>query len=425
MSPKRNAMKERKNMKRMMTTAMALLLVLLCCVTVQAEVKEEILFEGIAWGTDLKTVCQAMLDAGWINGEGADRFGQEEELLEMMRTRGFGAGHETSYWHFDKEDGLYIVNRDDDESANIIEVHLMNDMVAKPWMGVEIHNIGLLFALDGDTEKLVAVNVSLMVNREDLRPEFEKSYGSPDEANEDYRSLLWLGGNGTAVMYDESNVYFGLLNAKEIIDASRANVGENPRRTRPAPAPAPEPTPLPEAEGEDILDYVHKGELTFLGIPWDTDEEAALNTMIAQQLLPETMRGRLWNHKSSYPSALSDQGDHWKQIFPSSYSWDSYFFWSSSVEMKKTIGGYPVDSVTLHFLKDGDKALLKCVQINLRNVDGDGTREALNGKISAVLGEGTEWYGSHSWNGDNHTAIVTDGLSDSVTVTFGISVPEE
>lgn len=416
-------------MKRTIAIIMTLVLAVLCCLTVQAEVKDEILFEGIAWGSDLETVKKAMQDAGWVNEEGLERFEQEAEVLDLKRTRGFGAGSEYSYEHFDREDGLYIVNRDDDESANVMDVTLMSNMVAKPWMGVEIHNISLLFALDGDTEKLVFADVSLMVNREDLRPGFERLYGTPDERNGEYHSVIWLGASGTAVMYDETNVYFGLLNAKEIVDASQMNTAEDPRMRRPGKRqdaePTPEPTPLPEVTGADLLDYVGQGEITFLGIPWDSDVETAMNAMIGQQLIPESERSRLKFHEADNGLALSDEGDHWQMLFVGKPDWITYYFWNYNTEIGKTCCGHPVDSVQLTFRKDGDRTRLKCAEVTIRQVDGGAVRQEVRQRVLPVLGEDHEWYGSFFWNGENGTVLETNGLENNCTVTFGIHVPEE
>ena len=429
-------------MKKMIAVMMTLVFAVLCCVAAQAEVKEEILFEGIPWGSDLETVKQAMLASGWLNQEGLERFEQEADGLDHKRTRGFGAGSEYTYEAFDKEYGRWIVNRDDNESANILDVTLMSGMVAKPWMGVEIHNIMLLFALDGDTEKLVFADVSLMVNREDLRPEFEKLYGTPDERNEEYRSVIWLGSNRTAVMYDETNVYYGLLDAKEIVDASRMNVAEDPRMrgrpTRPAAEPTPEPTseptpePAPAQSGPavDIMDYmvmdqVLTGDYTFLSIPWNSDTDSAADGLIAQGLI----RGEVWDRsKEKGPGGgfvLVKSGDTWKGKAVDVPDWETYYFWGSDADFGMTCFGLPAGMITMTYKKDGDRTLLKSVEIKLWADDGYAVQEAAVEQLSQLLGASTERFGSYYWSGENDTCLRIDALKNSCTVILGAAVPEE
>ena len=79
-------------MKRTIALMMTLMFAVLCCVGAQAEAKDEIRFEGIAWGSDLETVKQAMLDAGWINEGGVERFGMIEERIARVKEGKQGAG---------------------------------------------------------------------------------------------------------------------------------------------------------------------------------------------------------------------------------------------------------------------------------------------------------------------------------------------
>ena len=401
-------------MKRTIALMMTLMFAVLCCVSAQAEAKDEIRFEGIAWGSDLETVKQAMLDAGWINEGGVERFGMIEERIARVKEGKQGAG--TRYPQFVQEDGHYVLD-EEEGTRNAVDVPLMHSMITKEWMGVEIHNIELIFALDGDTEKLVSVTVSLMVNREDLRPEFEKLLGPADDVNDEgFETAFWLGQNDTAVLYDSTRVCFGLMNIKMIMDTARPTIVE------------PEPTPVPEVAGTDLLDYVRAdGGYTFLGIPWDIDAETAAKTMVEQQLFPENqIRGRLWNLETNYPTAFNKLEDHWQRLFPSSYRWKCYYFMGRSMEIGKTCGGYPIESITVCFKKDGENTLFKSAVVWLADVeDGNAVREVLKERLNAICGEGTEWYGSYFWSGENETLIHLDGMEDSCSVAFAISVPEE
>ena len=400
-------------MRKTLAAVMILALAVLCCVSAQAETKDEIRFEGIAWGSDLETVKQALLDAGWINQAGVERFGMMRERIARMKKGEPGGG--ARYPQFVQEDGHYVL-KGDDGSRSAVEVPLMSSMVTKQWMGRDVRGIDLIFALDGDTEKLVSAVISLNSMRENLRPELEKAYGTPDDADDEEDSVFWLGGNGTAVMYKRIFVYFGLMNIKMIMDTARLRVEE------------PEPTPVPEVAGTDLLDYVRPdGGYTFLGIPWDIDAETAANTMVEQQLFPERqIRGRLWNLKSAYPSAFTNLGDHWQRLFPSSYHWQSYYFSNRTMEIGKTCGGYPIESISVSFLEDGENTLFKCAEIRLAGFEsGDAAREALKERLSAVCGEAADWYGNYFWSGENDTLIQLGGMEDSCTVSFAVAVPEE
>ncbi len=211
-------------MKRLMGWILALLL-MIGCIPAGAETEEEIRFLGIPWGSDMATVCLLLKANGLINEEGVGRFEQTEKRLSMSKTNSRMRMITGRYSHYAEEDGFYIIERGD-HGDNVESVTLMSDMVAQLWMGIDVHHIDLVFALDGNTEKLVNVLVSFMVNRDDLRPELEKAFGKPDQVNGDERSVFWQGANRTALLYDGLEINYGLLDAQEIVEASSFGVSE-------------------------------------------------------------------------------------------------------------------------------------------------------------------------------------------------------
>jgi hypothetical protein len=380
--------------------------------------REEIRFLGIPWGSDMDTVCRALQETGWINEDGVERFEQTKKMLE----KGFGRGREYNYIHFGEEDGYPIVDRED-ESANVEEVTLMSDMVTETWMGVEVHNIGLVFALDGDTEKLVMAEVSLMVNRENLQPQMEELLGAPDRAEEDYYAL-WTGEHQTAVLYTQTDVTFGLLNAKEIVDSSERIYEEPTRRPGLTEQPTPEPTEKPEVTGKDLLDYLGKGEKTFLGIPWDSEAEETVDVMIGQELISEEVRQKLNDYVSEYGLVLSNAEDHWEMNFVDKGEYGMLFFNTGDIT-GKTFCGYPLQWLTLTFKQEDGKMRFKNANMYLEVTDGNAARADLKPKMDSVLGEGAEWYGSFFWNGDNGTVVELGGTDTTCNILYGVNVPQQ
>ena len=387
--------------------------------TVPAGGREEIRFLGIPWGSDMDTVCRALQETGWINEGGVKRFKQTKEMLE----KGFDRGREKRYIYFGEEDGYPIVDRED-TSVNAVEVRLMSDMVTQTWMGVEVHNIGLAFALDGDTEKLVMVEVSLMVNRENLQPQMEELLGTPDRAEEDYYAF-WVGENQTAALYTQTDVAFGLLNTKEIMDGSERINEEPTGKPGPAEQPAPEPTEKPDVASTDLLDYLGKGEKTFLGIPWDSEAEEAVDAMIAQELIGETVRQTLEDYVTQYGLVLSDAGNHWDMNFVDKGNTYGMLFFSTRDITGKTFGGYPIQSICLTFKLENGNAQFKNANMYLDVTDGNAARADLKQKMESVLGEGTEWYVNTFWNGDNGTVVELGGTDTACNILYGINVPQE
>ncbi len=388
-------------------------------ITVPDNGREEIRFLGIPWGSDMDTVCRALQETGWINEDGVKRFERYKEMLE----RGSGRGHETSYLHFGEEDGYPIVERED-YSTNVEEIPLMSNMVAETWMGVEVHHIDLIFALDGDTEKLVMVEVSLMVNRENLQPQMEELLGTPDRAEEGYYAF-WMGENQTAALYTRTDVAFGLLNAKEIVEGSESIHEEPTGRPGPAEQPAPEPTEKPDVASTDLLDYLGKGEKTFLGIPWDSEAEEAVDLMIAQELISETVRQQLEDYVAEYGLVLSDAGDHWEMNFVDKGNDYGMLFFNTEEITGKTFGGYPLKYITLTFRLEDGKVQLKNANMYLDVTDGNAARADLKPKLDGILGEGGEWYGSFFWNGDNGTVVDLGGTDTSCNIIYAVNVPQE
>ena len=409
-------------MKKTIAILSALVLAVLCCVTVQAETEDVIRFLDIPWGSDIETVCQAMLDAGWINEEGVERF-------ESIKTKALQArmgGRAGSYIpQFSWEDG-HIVGNDRDGSKNAVSGMLMSDMVVKEWMGVRVHHIELIFALEGSTEKLLTVNISLIASREDLTPEFEKIYGKPDDVNEERRNAAyWEGQKGTVLYYIGNYVIFTLKDAKERADSAVMEIIETPTPV-PTPEPTPEPTPVPDLGETDVMSFIKKGELTFLDIPWNTDPTTAADRMAALGFFTQETRDNLQEMKTDYAFGLSKSRSYWTSLFPMNDMWEAYFLSPGKCEFTKTCCGYPISAVTVSFKKDGDRPLLKCVKINCFDVgDAESVIWAAKTLIEGALGEGTNWYGSWYWEGENDSVIYLSGSGDSFSVSFGISTDEK
>ena len=380
--------------------------------------REEIRFLGIPWGSDMDTVCRAMQETGWINEGGVGRFEQTKKMLE----KGFGRGRGYSYIHFGEEEGYPIVERED-SSPNVETVRMMHSMVTETWMGVEVHNIGLVFALDGDTEQLVMVEVCLMGDRENLQPQMEELLGAPDRAEED-SFAFWAGENQTAALYDQSIVTFGLLNAKEIVDGSETIYEEATRTPGLTEQPAPEPTEKPDVTGTDLLDYLGKGEMTFLGIPWDSEAEEAVDMMIGQELISEAVRQNLKDYVSEYGMVLSDAGDHWEMNFVDKGDYYGMLFFNTGDVTGKTFSGYPLKYITLTFRREDGEMRFKNANMYLDVTDGNAARAGLKPKLDGILGEGVEWYGSFFWNGDNGTVIDLGGTDTTCNIIYAINVPQ-
>ena len=127
-------------MKKTIAILTALVLAVLCFPAAQAETGDVIRFQDIPWGSDVETVTQALLDAGWINEDGVKRMGDIEEHAERTRMGRYMGGSRIP--QFVTEDG-HIVADADDGSRNAVSGHLMSDMVAQELMGIEVHNIEL------------------------------------------------------------------------------------------------------------------------------------------------------------------------------------------------------------------------------------------------------------------------------------------
>ena len=405
-------------MKKSIAILTALMLAVLCCVTAQAETEKVICFQDIPWESDVETVTQALLDAGWINEDGVERMESIEEHAERTRMGIFRGGSRIP--QFVTEDG-HIIADDDDGSQNAVSGRLMSDMVTKEWMGIEVHNIELIFVLEGTTEKLLTVTVSLMVNREDRRPELEEIYGKPDDVNEEYdKAAYWEGQEGTVLYYGGTEVIYSLKDAKERADAAVFEMIETP-----TPVPTPEPTPLPDLGETDIMSFVKKGELNFLDIPWDSDVTTAADRMAALGFITQETRNAWQGMRTEFPSALRKKWDFWSTIYPAGDTWEAYFLWAGGAEFTQTCFGYPVGSATVNFKKDGDNTKLRCVRLQCYDViDAKTVVRVAKAQLEEVLGKAAEYYGSWYWEGENDTVIYLSGLENSFSVDFGISTEE-
>ena len=200
-------------MKRITAIMMVLVLLLLCCVTAQAD-EVMIRFLDIVWGKDLETMSQELKDAGWINDEGVELFASYETLAEICRSGEEVA--ESLVPIFEEKDGHYTIITDESEK-NALTVFVEKQMILKDWMGVEVDGIDLIFALAGKEEKLISADIILAANEVDLRPELEKLYGEPADVGED-GTVYWIGvKNGekkSILAYNGGEALFSLLDAK-------------------------------------------------------------------------------------------------------------------------------------------------------------------------------------------------------------------
>ena len=60
---------------------------------------------------------------------------------------------------------------------------------------------------------------------------------------------------------------------------------------------------------------------------------------------------------------------------------------------------------------------LQCADIG----DSESVIWAAKTRLEETLGEGTEWYGSWHWEGENDSVIKISGVNDFIFVDFGIN----
>lgn len=181
-----------------------------------AALQEEIRFLNLPWGCDIETARVLMESSGLLTEEAEGRFEMTQRHLDVMRNMKGRDGSEISYTSFVRTDNGYTVNYED-EAANVVEVHLMSDMV-KPYLGREVHHITMTFLVEDDTEKLLNVNVSYMISDVDVLPELIKAYGEPQlTADSDYGGRIWIGENETGLLWSDTFINYGMLNAQELV----------------------------------------------------------------------------------------------------------------------------------------------------------------------------------------------------------------
>ena len=400
----------------MMKKAISLLLVLLLflsAIPAHAETEHEIRFLEIPWGSSIDQARLLMSAMKMINEDGEGRFDQIGKILKIQRAGRMGS--ESSYPHFVQDGGIWTVDREGG-SPSVAVVPVMSGMIPQTFMGVEVHNIQLVFALDGLNEKLVNVQVNLMVNDTDLRPQLEEKYGAPDQAGE--WSAFWKGAEQTGLMYDRTSLNYGLLNAQEIVESSEMEIVTLP--------PTPAPTAAPDVTGTDILDYIQNGEPVFMGIPWNSDTETAWDILTGQVLISQDLRKYLADtYKPSSGSVLFKGEEHWETRFTSKFDWSYFFISGSYASFQKTFCGQAIDSVTFAFEKKNGETKLKSVQVALQGAkDGKALMASLKDQISERCGEPLDWYGTLYWDSGNGTVIQGIGIDDFCAFTFGVDCPE-
>ena len=420
-------------MKKIVLWMLALTL-LLGCVPASAEFKEEIRFSEIPWGSDMETACRILLAAGVINEDGVSRFEQTEKVVNMRRT-GRWRGSETSYPHFVPNLRDYRIEQEE-ESANVESVSLMSGMVIGDWLGIEVHHIELVFALDGETEKLVHAEVSLMVNRENLEPQLESLYGKADR-RVGY-GLFWRGANQTALLYEQTAIHYGLLNAKEIVDAAEIKVTTPTPRPRSTPTPVPEPTPEPTPtpaptyippvengpEGSDVLDYTEGGEITFLGIPWNSDRDTAMEKLASEGLIASTLPADAPGHQGNTGAVIMLNGDEPEiSMVKRLMGWENYYLdREKELGGRKTCAGLPIGAIRITFRRKNDQTALKSIEIYLNEIDGEAARKVISERVSAVFGEGKECFDRRIfWQGENDTLLQLTWRDSYCRLTYGIN----
>ena len=174
-------------------------------------VEKEIRFENLPWGCDMDTAKLLLKAAGLLTEEAEGRFDMMKRVLSV------GGRSATSYTCFRKVGNTYTVEHDG-EASNIVEVPLMSGMV-KQYMGRDVHHITLLFLVEGNTQKLLNVNVSFMVSGESVLPVLTEKYGQPLQADDgEYDARFWFGENGTGLCWTSFSVNYGLLDAQAMIE---------------------------------------------------------------------------------------------------------------------------------------------------------------------------------------------------------------
>ena len=75
--------------------------------------------------------------------------------------------------------------------------------------------------MEDDTEKLLNVSVHYMISDQDVLPELIRTYGEPQmESGDEYDTRMWIGENGTGLLWSETSLNYGLLNAREMVQSS-------------------------------------------------------------------------------------------------------------------------------------------------------------------------------------------------------------
>ena len=184
-----------------------------------APLQDEIRFLNLPWGCDLETARILMEASGLLTEEAEGRFEMTRRHLEIINKMSGRGASEVSYTSFGKTENGYTADSGE-EAANVTEVHLMSDMV-KPYLGREVHNITLTFLVEDDTEKLLNVSVHYMISDQDVLPELIRTYGEPQlESGDEYDTRMWIGENGTGLLWSETSLNYGLLNAREMVQSS-------------------------------------------------------------------------------------------------------------------------------------------------------------------------------------------------------------
>ena len=390
-------------------TAALLLLVFSfgACLAEQSAEEQEIRFLDIPWESSMEEVGSLLEASGLINQAGVERI--DSSIKRKSRSIGM---------ILEERDGEIGYGRA--RGKNQAGFRLMSDMFAQEYLGCEIHNIGFTFAYDGENTKLLSVEVSTMpgADEEQLEKDLKALYGNGKQGEDDSR--FWKGANNTGLLlWGFGELYYGRLDAQEILDATVYRMPESEATATPVPVP----TDVIGAGDLIPSESPSGGEITFLGLPWSLDVQQTLNALVDSGMADKSdIPLRPFEIKTPGTLIRYAEGYGWNTESASADNVQAVFLW---IDFHKTFGGYPVHSMTLTFLQDGDKYLLATAELVLDGVtDAEETRKELREKLAPIYGEDTGDYAS-AWQGAGNTCMIISGIGTFCHVTMGRVVPAE
>lgn len=384
--------------------------------------EKEITFAGIPWLSDMATAERMLLEQGIIGEKGKDKIDTAVGRLsfyQRMMQKGSGFRYDA---FVPTDDGRYRFSREE-VGTNIVQIHLMSSDVISEWMGHQVHNIALLYTFDGQRTRLVSATVSLMVSDLDATDQLKEMYGRPAYFVHDENSWdgnLWIGSGNTGLFYSTSEFHYGLLNAVELVNATgmAVELTPEPQLTRrptpvptasptPTPEPAALPTPAPESSAKDILEMLKAGNIQFPGLPWGTNLEDTMSALALAGIFNPAKAANYRSWLSDGALYLYEKNGQILSNFTQSPRIQSFTLYANSHGIRKTFGGYPIESVNLDC---SDAGGLFALQFTLEKVRGGDEAVA---KLAASL---EPFFGPGQFNG--YSWLWRDDAGNALQITF-------